>query len=207
MSAAGASEGENTAASAPRRRRFLILLPLFVALGLFALFFASLEMGDPQRLPSALIGKPVPAFALAPIPRENGSGPAFPSFASGDLGKGETSLVNVWASWCGPCAVEQPVLMALAKETGVPLYGINYKDKPEAARAFLGRFGNPFKAVGMDESGRTAIEFGVYGVPETFVIDGKGRIIHRYPGPLTAKAIADEIMPALRKARAATPSS
>jgi cytochrome c biogenesis protein CcmG/thiol:disulfide interchange protein DsbE len=185
-------------------RRLLILLPLFVVLGLVALFFVSLETVDPQRLPSVLIGKPVPVFALAPIPRENSADAAFPGFASSDLAKGEPSIVNVWASWCAPCAIEQPTLLAFAKESGVPLYGLNYKDKPDAARSFLGRFGNPFKAIGMDESGRIAIEFGVYGVPETFVIDGKGRIVTRYPGPLTADAIKNEIMPALEKAKAAS---
>lgn len=186
--------------SAGGRRRWLIALPLIVVLAMLGLFFVSLQSGDPQRLPSVLIGKPVPNFSLAALAKEDGTGPAFPAFGSTDLAKGKASLVNVWASWCAPCLIEHPVLMDLGRTSGVPIYGINYKDKPDAARRFLGRFGNPFTAIGVDDSGRTAIEFGVYGVPETFVVDGKGRIVLRHAGPLTPEIIEREIKPALQKA-------
>ena len=164
--------------------------------------------GDPSRLPSVLIGKPVPEFDLAAIPRlENDSGAPMPGFSSSVFKTGKVSLLNVWASWCAPCALEHPELVGLAKQ-GIPLYGINYKgDTADAARRFLLRHGNPFLAVGMDLTGMTAIDFGVYGVPETFVIDGSGRIVLRYPGPLTAEVIADKIMPAIRKAEKDTAAS
>src|SRR5690606_30373939 len=105
----------------------------------------------------------------------------------------EPGIVNFWASWCAPCIVEHPVLMALSRESGVPVFGINYKDKPDAARKFIGRYGNPYKAIGVDDTGRTAIDFGVYGVPETYVIDGKGRIVLRHAGPLTPEAVEQQI--------------
>jgi len=198
----------NTASAEDRkvtrsRRGIILALPLAIAVGLLALFYAALNSGDPQKLPSVLIGKPVPQFALAPIPAEGG-GAAWPSFSSGDLAQGEPGIVNFWASWCAPCIVEHPVLMALSRESGVPVFGINYKDKPDAARKFIGRYGNPYKAIGVDDTGRTAIDFGVYGVPETYVIDGKGRIVLRHAGPLTPEAVEQQIKPALASAKASS---
>lgn len=196
------------AANGGGRRRLVILLPLLVVVAIFGLFFVSLQTGDPQKLPSVMIGKSVPAFDLAAVPQDSASGgAAFPTFGSADLAKGEPSLVNVWASWCAPCIIEHPLLMDLAAGGDVAIYGINYKDKPEAARRFISRLGNPYRAIGRDETGRTAIEFGVYGVPETFVIDGKGRIVLRHAGPLTAEVIANDIRPALERARSQSAGS
>ncbi len=186
---------------ARKRSRAVLILPLVLVVGLLGLMFVALQSGDPSRLPSALIGKPVPEFNLAAIPRlQNEAGAPVPGFSSEALKNGKVSLLNVWASWCVPCLAEHPQLVELAKD-GVPLYGINYKgDTSEAARRFLTKHGNPFLAVGADETGMTAIDLGVYGVPETFVIDGSGHIVLRYPGPLTAEVIAEKIKPAIEKA-------
>jgi cytochrome c biogenesis protein CcmG/thiol:disulfide interchange protein DsbE len=123
-----------------------------------------------------------------------------PGFAAADLAQGRVSIVNVWASWCAPCHAEHPHLVTLAERSKAPLYGINYKDRPEEARRFLGRYGNPFVAVGADASGRTAIDWGVYGVPETFIIDGRGRIAHKHVGPITPEVIEQRLLPAIEKA-------
>ncbi len=186
---------------AKRRSRAVLILPLVLVVALLGLMFVALQSGDPSRLPSVLIGKPVPEFDLAAIPRlQNEAGAPVPGFSSEVLKNGKVSLLNVWASWCVPCLAEHPQLVELARE-GVPLYGINYKgDSAEAARRFLTKHGNPFLAVGADETGMTAIDLGVYGVPETFVIDGSGHIVLRFPGPLTAEVIAEKIKPAMEKA-------
>jgi cytochrome c biogenesis protein CcmG/thiol:disulfide interchange protein DsbE len=186
---------------AKAKAKAMLILPLAIVVILLALMGYALQTGDPSRLPSVLIGKPVPEFTLTPIPRlENEAGTPIPGFNSSAFKKGKVTLLNVWASWCAPCAVEHPQLVELGRK-GIPLYGINYKgDTADAARRFLLRHGNPFLAVGMDLTGMTAIDFGVYGVPETFVIDGSGRIMLRYPGPLTDEVIADKIMPAVHKA-------
>ncbi len=197
MSATTSPEGK----PAKAKSRAVVLLPLILMIGLLGLMYFSLQTGEPSRLPSVLIGKPVPDFELAAIPRlQDESGAPVPGFSSAALKSGKVSLLNVWASWCAPCAVEHPQLVELAKQ-GIPLYGMNYKgDTAEAARRFLVRQGNPFQAVGVDTTGMTAIDFGVYGVPETFVIDGSGHILLRYPGPLTPEVIAEKIKPAIRKA-------
>ncbi len=148
-----------------------------------------------------MIGKPIPEFTLAAIPRlQNETGAPVPGFSSATLKGGKVSLLNFWASWCAPCLSEHPQLADLSKE-GVLLYGIDYKgDTPEAARRFLTKHGNPFIAVGADETGMTGIDLGVTGVPETFLIDGSGRIVLRHQGPLTPEIIADKIKPAMEKA-------
>jgi cytochrome c biogenesis protein CcmG, thiol:disulfide interchange protein DsbE len=176
----------------------LVLLVPFLGL-LFLKLYANMRSSDPSQLPSALIGKPAPEFDLPPIPRTLSDYGPVPGLSSGALRTGQVSLLNVWASWCTPCVAEHPQLIELGKQ-GIPLYSINYKDKPEAARRFLAQYGNPFRAIGADQSGLTAIDFGVYGVPETFVIDGRGRIAYRFPGPLTPEIVAAKIMPAVRKA-------
>ena len=183
------------------RSRAVLILPLVLVVGLLGLMRVALQFGDPSHLPSALIGKPVPEFDLAAIPRlQNEAGTPVPGFSSASLKSGKVSLLNFWASWCAPCAAEHPELVELAKQ-GVALYGIDYKgDTPEAARRFLTRHGNPFVAVGADETGMTGIDLGVTGVPETFVIDGSGRIVMRFQGPLTAEVIAEKIKPAVEKA-------
>lgn len=176
-------------AAAPKRVRLLYLLPAIVFAGLALLFLVRLFAGDPSRVPSALIGRPVPAFTLAPLDGLQADGRPVPGLASEDL-KGRVTVVNVWASWCAPCRQEHPLLVALAEDPSIRVVGINYKDNPENARRFLGALGNPFAAVGVDPNGRTSIDWGVYGVPETFVIGPDGRIRHKHIGPLTAESLA-----------------
>jgi cytochrome c biogenesis protein CcmG/thiol:disulfide interchange protein DsbE len=188
------------AARAPSIRRFGLALPLLVFAVLAGLFWYALHGGDPSRLPSALIGKSVPQFDLPPIDGLLADGRDVPGFASADLAQGEPTVVNVFASWCVECQVEHPLLLALGKEPGIRLYGIDYKDDAASARRFLGRYGNPYARVGADASGRTAIDFGVYGVPETYVIGGDGKIAFRHVGPLTETVINNKILPLLKPA-------
>ncbi len=178
-------------------RRFGLALPLLIFAALAGLFWYALQSGDPSRLPSVLIGKKVPEFTLPPLEGLLAGGAHVPGFASADLAQGEPTIVNVFASWCLECQVEHPLLMALGKEPGIRLFGIDYKDDAASARRFLGRHGNPYSRVGVDSSGRTAIDFGVYGVPETYVIAGDGTIAYRHVGPLTEAAIKDKILPLL----------
>ncbi|HEX2447868.1 MAG TPA: DsbE family thiol:disulfide interchange protein [Methyloceanibacter sp.] len=182
----------------PSMRRFGLALPLLVFAVLAGLFWYALHAGDPSLLPSPLIGKKVPDFALPGIEGLTEEGKDVPGFASTDLAQGEPTIVNVFASWCVECQVEHPLLLALSKEPGVRLYGIDYKDDPASARRFLGRYGNPYAKVGADTSGRTAIDFGVYGVPETYVVTGDGKIAYRHVGPLTEAAITNKIRPLLK---------
>ncbi len=130
-----------------------------------------------------------------------------PGFSSAELATGRPSIVNFWASWCVPCAEEQPLLLELQKRTGVTLYGVNYKDDPIAARRFLGRYGNPFTAVGTDDKGRGAIEWGVYGMPETFVLNGRGEIIFKHVGPISPQSIEQKLLPAIARASSLTDTS
>lgn len=182
-------------------RRWLVVLPLLLFAALAALFFTRLRSGDPAKLPSALIGRAVPAFTLPPVPGLQRDGVALPGLDSAAL-QGGVTVVNVWASWCAPCRDEHPVLMQLSQMTGVRLVGINYKDQPENARRFLGALGNPFAAVGADTAGRAAIDWGVYGVPETFVVDAKGTIAYKHVGPLTPEALTGSFRQALLAAGA-----
>jgi cytochrome c biogenesis protein CcmG, thiol:disulfide interchange protein DsbE len=176
-----------------------LVLPFILVAVLLVFLFVALRSGEPSRLPSALIGKTIPEFSLPGIPNVLGDyGPAS-GLISAKFKMGKVSLLNVWASWCAPCVAEHPQLIEL-NQAGIPIYSINYKDNPEAARRFLSSHGNPFRSIGADESGLTAIDFGVYGVPETFVIDGKGRIVYRYPGPITPAILAGKIMPAIKQA-------
>lgn len=194
----------DTSPAPPRARRsWRPLVPLALFAALAGLFYLALQSGDPSRLPSALLGKPVPDFALPPLDGLRRDGAPVPGFSSADLAQGKVSIVNVWASWCIPCHQEHPFLTALAEHSRAPLYGINYKDGAEAARRFLGRYGNPFTAVGVDDSGRTAINWGVYGVPETFIVDGDGRIVHKHVGPIDDRALTETLLPAIDKARQA----
>jgi cytochrome c biogenesis protein CcmG, thiol:disulfide interchange protein DsbE len=172
-------------------RRLLFLLPLLLVAALAVGVGAKLLSGsDPQSLPSALIDKPLPEFSLAPLPgRSNG-------LANADFG-GAPMLLNVFASWCVPCLVEHPVITRLGRENGISVLAINYKDKPADALAWLQRNGDPYRAIGADGDGRTAIDLGVYGAPETFVIDKEGRLRYRHPGPLTANIVDTEIRPLL----------
>jgi cytochrome c biogenesis protein CcmG, thiol:disulfide interchange protein DsbE len=171
-----------TLESSPRFR-LLHLLPVLVFTGLALLFLIRLYAGDPSRVPSALIGRPAPVFVLEPLPGLTQAGQPVPGLSDADL-KGRVTVINVWASWCGPCRQEHPTLVELAKNPAIRLVGINYKDNPENARRFLGALGNPFAAVGVDPAGRAAIDWGVYGVPETFVVGPDGTIRHKHIGPL-----------------------
>lgn len=169
-------------------RHLLFILPLLLFLGFAAAFFAGLGR-DPHAVPSALIGRPVPEFALPALVDDR------PGLATADL-KGGVTLVNVFASWCVPCRLEHPLLMRLAKE-GVELDGINYKDEPEDAKLWLTNLGDPYKRIGADAAGAVGIDWGVYGVPETFVIDRSGIIRFKQVGPLSADVIHDRIVPLL----------
>jgi cytochrome c biogenesis protein CcmG/thiol:disulfide interchange protein DsbE len=192
---------QRSAASAARGRSRALIWPLAIFMVLAALFVFALRAGDPSKLPSALIGKMAPPTELKPIEGlTDGAGHPVAGFTSLDLAQGEVSVVNFWATWCVPCVEEHPVLVRLKEKTGVRVFGINYKDQPAAARRFLGRYGNPFVAVGADGNGRTAIEWGVYGMPETFIVDGKGRIAFKHVGPITAEALEAKIIPAIRAA-------
>ncbi|MDR6874774.1 cytochrome c biogenesis protein CcmG/thiol:disulfide interchange protein DsbE [Bosea sp. BE125] len=180
--------------AAPRRRSPLVFLIPLILFGALALVFAvGLFSGDASKVPSALIGKPAPVIALSQLDGLQRDGQPVPAFAMADLAKGRATLVNVFASWCAPCRVEHPFLVAMAESPAVKagkvaLVGMNYKDEAENARRFLGALGNPYSAVGVDRSGRAAIEWGVYGVPETFLIGPDGRILEKHVGPLDAQA-------------------
>jgi cytochrome c biogenesis protein CcmG/thiol:disulfide interchange protein DsbE len=184
-------------ASRPRRA-WAVLLPLAVFAALAALFIVGLRQEDPSRIPSVLLDKPVPALELPPLQGLVRDGAPIPGLKPADF-KGAVTLVNVWASWCGPCREEHPQLMALAGEPGLRLVGINYKDDPENARRFLGALGLPFSAVGVDSTGRAAIDWGVYGVPETFLVDRDGIIRYKHIGPITAEALERTLRPKIRE--------
>lgn len=175
------------------RRRFLLFLPLVIFLGLALLFLSRLGAGDPSKLPSVMINKPVPDFALPPLEGFPGDGLSDEALAEG------VHVVNVWASWCGPCRQEHPFMMELGEDERFTLSGLNYKDKAENARRFLSTLGNPFAAIGVDAKGRTTIDWGVYGVPETFIVKD-GMIVHKFVGPLSAAAMKQNFGPALEKA-------
>lgn len=180
-----------------QRRVVLAGLPLVAIAGLFTVF--ALNIGrDTHYIPSVLINKPAPQFTLPAVP-----GLDVPGFSTASL-SGHPTVVNVFASWCIPCRDEHPVLERLKAETGVQLYGINQKDAPEQAAAFLAELGNPYDAIGADSDGRVSIDFGVYGVPETFVIDKTGTIAFKYVGPISPEALDKVIKPAIAAASAST---
>jgi cytochrome c biogenesis protein CcmG/thiol:disulfide interchange protein DsbE len=166
-----------------------MLLPPLIFAGLAGMFIWGMGREDPKQLPSALAGKDAPPVQLTPL----GTGAPF---TDADLRDGEIKLVNFWASWCAPCRVEHPNLEALAAE-GVEILGVNYKDTPEQALKFLGDLGNPYAAIGADATGRMALDWGVYGVPETFVVDGEGKVLFRFAGPVTERVIESRLRPVL----------
>ena len=175
-------------------RYVLFGLPLLALVALVAVFAMSIDR-DPALVRSVLIDKPAPSFAMAEVPELG-----VPGFDTADL-KGEVTVVNVFASWCIPCRDEHPLLVALKQVTGIRLFGINQADAPENARAFLAELGNPYDAVGADRDRRVSIDWGVYGVPETFVVDARGIVTFKHVGPLTPEAIETELLPAIEKAR------
>lgn len=171
----------------------LLLLPLLILAGLIAVFALNMNR-DPSLVRSVLVDKPAPALDLPAVPGAGVEG------LSSALLVGQPSVVNVFASWCVPCRDEHPYLMRLADETGVQVLGINQKDAPENAARFLGELGNPYAAIGADANGRTSIDWGVYGVPETFVVNGQGVITYKHVGPISADSYP-EVLAAIDKAR------
>jgi cytochrome c biogenesis protein CcmG, thiol:disulfide interchange protein DsbE len=199
MSVTSDNETGQTATVNNKRRNTLMLLPLLVFLALALLFLYRLGSGDPSHLPSALIGHPAPKTNLPPLAGLTRGGKQLPGLSDAAF-KGEVTLVNVWASWCIPCADEVPFLEKLSKDKRVKLVGINYKDPTDNARRFLNRYGNPFVAVGVDASGREAIEWGVYGVPETFLVGRDGIIAYKLIGPVTAANLTGVLEQEIAKA-------
>ena len=183
------------------RRVLLMALPLIMFAGLAVLLLFRLHDGDPSRIPSALIGHPAPQTALPPLEGLVSNGEPVPGLDPATF-KGKVSLVNVWASWCVPCHDEAPLLTALGQDKRLQVIGINYKDQPENARRFLGRYGNPFGIVGVDSNGRAAIEWGVYGVPETFIVGREGTIVFKLVGPITPDNIESVLKVQIDKALA-----
>ncbi|MHA7849616.1 DsbE family thiol:disulfide interchange protein [Roseovarius sp.] len=171
----------------------LMILPPVLFAGLAALFFFGMQRENPDALPSALEGRPAPAVQVTQLADKN-------PFKDSDLRSGDVKLVNYWASWCAPCRVEHPHLETLADQ-GITIYGVNYKDKPDNALKFLDELGDPYTALGADANGRMALDWGLYGVPETYVIDGKGQIVLRFAGPITEKVLESTILPAIEEAR------
>jgi cytochrome c biogenesis protein CcmG/thiol:disulfide interchange protein DsbE len=187
-------------APAPARSK-LVWLPLILFAALAGLFLYSLGTGDKSRIPSALIGRPAPDVTLPPLPGVERDGRPVPGLSTADL-KGHVTLVNIFASWCGPCHEEHPFLMQLARDPRIRVVGINYKDQPDNARRFIGKAGNPYAAIGVDPGGRASIDWGVYGVPETFLIGRDGRILYKLVGPISATNLDAVVRPEIEKALA-----
>jgi cytochrome c biogenesis protein CcmG, thiol:disulfide interchange protein DsbE len=188
-----------TESAKKRGPRLALLLPLGIFLSLAMVFFVQLMSGeDPEMIPSVLVGKPVPDFTLLPLAGLSRDGAPVPGLSTADFAGG-VGIVNVFASWCGPCRQEHPILERLAEDPRIRVFGINYKDVPENARRFLGELGNPYAAIGVDERGRTAIDWGVYGVPETFLIGPDGIIRHKFIGPLSEKTVEETLMPEIER--------
>jgi len=183
-----------------RRSFWLAMLPVILFAALALVFLKGLSDGDTSRkLPSVLIGKPAPQFDLGPVEGLVINGKPVPGFKVADLQKGKLSIVNFWASWCVPCRQEHPQLIELGKMPGFQLIGVNYKNKPEEAARFLRQLGSPFVAIGSDVSGRVGIEWGVVGLPETYIVDGKGIIRYKFIGPISSKAMRDDVLPKIRE--------
>lgn len=187
-------------ATAAPKRRWVLALPLVIFAALAALFWFRLG-ADPSKLPSALIGKQVPQTALPALPGLNDNGTPIPGLDPAAF-LGKVSVVNVWASWCVPCHDEAPILTELGNDKRLQLVGINYKDAADNARRFLGRYGNPFGIVGADSNGRASIEWGVYGVPETFIVGRDGKIAYKLVGGINQDNLAKVLKPAIEKALA-----
>jgi cytochrome c biogenesis protein CcmG, thiol:disulfide interchange protein DsbE len=189
----------STTETMPQRRSLLMVLPLIAFAALVALFWYRLGTGDPSRIPSALIGHPAPQTALPPLEGLTNGGTSVPGLDPA-IFKGHVSVVNVWASWCIPCHDEAPLLIALGRDKRLQLVGINYKDAPDKARGFLNRYGNPYGIVGVDGNGRAGIEWGVYGVPETFIVGREGTILYKMVGPVTPENIETVLKVEIEKA-------
>lgn len=177
------------------RRHWKFALPVIAFVAIAAFLLVGL-FREPQKIPSPLIDKPAPAFDLPLLPTREAAGEG--RFVSSQLA-GKPYLLNVWASWCAPCLQEHPLFVELAKQKLVPLIGIDYKDDPTQARNWLARHGNPYDIVAADRDGRVAIEWGVYGVPETFVVDATGKIRYKHIGPVTPQVMEKQLLPLIRQ--------
>ena len=178
-------------------RNLLMLAPPVIFIALAATFYVGMQRENPNDLPSVMVGQPAPGVNLTPLP---GKVP----FTEAAFADGEVKLVNYWASWCAPCRVQHPNLQALS-DAGVPIYGINYKDAADKALAFLAELGDPYTAVAQDDMGRVALDWGVYGVPETYVLDGNGTVLLRLAGPLTLRTFEGQVRPVLEEAGVTLP--
>lgn len=179
-------------------RRLWALAPFLAFAAVGAVFAVQLYHGHTNNLPSALIDRPAPEFSLANL--QDGGAP----FTDGDLRAGEVTVVNLFASWCGPCKLEHPELVKLAALGDVRLYGVAYRDEPSAASRMLGELGNPFAKVGLDQDGQASLRWGVSGVPETFVVAGDGTVVYKHVGPIQNSDLDKKILPAIEAARKAT---
>ncbi len=189
----------STTGTSRRASRWLMALPLLAFAALAAIFWFRLGNSDPSRIPSALIGHPAPPTPLPALAGLVKNGAQVPGLDP-SVFKGKVSVVNVWASWCIPCHDEAPLLTDLSHDSRLQIVGINYKDAPDNARRFLGRYGNPYGIVGVDANGRAAIEWGVYGVPETFIVGREGTIVYKMVGPVTPENIDSVLKVAIDKA-------
>ncbi len=194
------------AAESRKKRSWFVFLPFAIFIALAGLLLLRLFAGDASRLPSALIGKEVPSFSLPPVTGLEGHA----GFSDADLRQGHVTLVNVFASWCVPCHQEHAILMQLAADpalaaSGVEIVGMAYKDEPDNIRRFLGQAGDPYKMIGADKSGRTSIDWGVYGVPETFIVKGDGKIAYKFIGPMSEEAVKSVLLPEIAKAALPSP--
>ena len=178
---------------AEKRFNWLLVLPPVVFVSLAIAFAAGLSRENPDELPSALQNTSAPVLDLPALL------PNIPTPGPDALTAPGVKLVNFWASWCGPCRAEHPTLERLA-DAGLPIIGVNYKDNPDNARSFLEELGNPYAQVGSDENGRVGIDWGLYGVPETYVIDDDGKVVLRFPGPVTQRVLEERILPAIAAA-------
>lgn len=184
----------DTAPRAKSSRRWLIFIPPALFGVVLGLFLFGMYRDDPNALPSTMVGRAAPELRVTALA-------GAPELTQAALAAPELKLVNFWASWCAPCRVEHPFLMELAQE-GIPIHGVNYKDQPDNAQGFLSELGNPYATLGADLTGRTAIEWGVYGVPETYLIDAEGKILLRHAGPITRQEYERVIRPAVDAAKA-----
>ena len=200
------SETPNPARS-PVNRRLFAFLPLVVFVVLAGLFYVRLMSGkDASVIPSALVGTQAPALELPPLEGLIRDGQQVPALADAEV-KGRVTLVNVWASWCVPCRQEHPLLMALAKDSRINVVGINYKDETPNALRFLGEFGSPYSAVGTDPKGVAAIDWGVYGIPETYLLGRDGTILFKQVGPFSPLSVRNLLLPEIEKALSAPAGS
>ena len=183
-----------------------VIFPVVIFAAIAAAFTYALMTADPSKLPSALVGRSVPDVSFEALPDVTNNGKALRGVAPADLAKGKVTVVNFWASWCVPCATELPLLIELKKQADVNVVSVNYKDQQEAAQRFLAEYGNPFSAIGVDPRGRGAIEWGVYGMPETFVVSGDGKIAYKHIGEITSENLKQKLLPAIEAAKQATAS-